>query len=662
MKPTPRLLLIEDNPLDVRLLEETCRETPGWAVRFDLARSLAEARDRLRQQQYDAVLLDLGLPESDGLETLESFLALQRDRDCPHHPAVIVLTSVQAEQVGDAAIAMGAQDFLIKGEIDARLLRRSVRYACERQQALEAQRERETRIALMGRALDQASDAVIITDAAGTIRYVNRAFTHITGYDAAEAIGRSPALLRSGKQGSAFYRRMWRTIKHGEPWHSEMIDRRKDGSFYPCHLEITPVTDEEGAITHFVGIQRDLTEARLLEARLRRNQKMEAIGTLTGGIAHEFNNMLAGINGNLFLARHRLNDPGQLARRLEVIESLCDRAAGMIRKMMAFGRTGMVQMEPVVLNPLLHDVCGAMRRMLPERIHLQVDAVDEPLTVHGDEGQLHEVLVNLLENARDALEERDLEGEIRCSLHPCTPDDAFLARHPEAEGNRYARLVVEDDGPGVPEEVLPHVTEPFFTTKEVGAGSGLGLSMVEGSVDQHHGILEIDNTPGAGLRVEIYLPLLDADAQQQHGAEELPHALDALKAQEQTLLRGKGETILLADDEEAVRTVLSEALESMGYRVVAAADGDEALQRFAEQRDEIRLVLLDVVMPKLGGPACYRAMQRRWGGGDLPVIFASGFERTRVPSELLAGAHQRCLRKPFGIPYLCRVLRQLLDR
>ncbi len=645
MIDSPHILLIEDNPLDVRLLEEVCREHPDCNMQFELARSLAEADDKMSTTNYDAMLLDLGLPESDGLETLEKMLELQSQHG--HNSAIIVLTSVNSDAMGDQAIAMGAQDYLIKGAIDGKLLKRSVRYAYERQRLAREQEEGNARLALMAAALDQAADAVIVTDSSGFICYVNRAFTTTTGYGADEAIGQRPSMLSSGKQSPSFYRRMWKGIQSGQHWESEMIDRRKNGELYPCHLEIAPVTNADGRVTHFVGLQRDLTQHKLLENQMRQSQKMEAIGTLTGGIAHDFNNMLAGIMGNLFLTRNKLDDREGTLKRLDTIDGLCQRAAKMIKQMMAFGRNDMVQMQTLELNPLVKEIHKMMTRLLPENITFPMECCAEPLTVVGDPTQLHQVLLNLINNARDAVAEIDRQPTIAISLQPFTPDEAFIALHPETKGCSFAHLQAQDNGCGADKEDLQHLIEPFFTTKEVGSGTGLGLSMVDGAVAQHHGLLELTSEPDQGMTIDIYLPLTSATGE----VPEIPTT-------NQKITPGHGETILVIDDEIEVRNILHDLLNSMGYHVLLGENGKHAVHLFEQHRRQIDLVILDIVMPKMSGPEAYRQMQKIYH--NLPVIFASGYDRTKIPSELLNHSYQTCLHKPFHAVHLSEVIREVL--
>ncbi|MDQ6951322.1 MAG: response regulator [Mariprofundales bacterium] len=644
---SPRILLIEDNPLDIRLLQEVCNDDPNCDLHFECAHSLTEASDMMAITQHDAVLLDLGLPESDGLDTLKSMLAMQPQHG--HSGAIIVLTSVNSDVMGDAAIALGAQDFLVKGTIEAAQLKRSVRYACERQRLTRQQEESSTHIRMMASALDQASDVVLITNIDGNICYVNQSFTKVTGFSVDEAIGHNPSMLSSSKQSPSFYRRLWETINHGEHWQSEMIDRRKNGTLYPCHIDISPICNSDGETTHFVGIQRDLTEQKMMEEQLRQSQKMEAIGTLTGGIAHDFNNMLAGMMGNLFLLRKRIDNPDKAIKRIDTINGLCERAADMVRKMMAFGRNDMLQMQPLELNPLIKEIYKMMLRLLPENICFRLNCTTQPLTITGDATQLHQILLNLINNARDAVAEINRPPTIDIALAPFTPNADFLRRHPDAKEREFAHLQVKDNGSGADADTLQHLTEPFFTTKEVGSGTGLGLSMVDGGVAQHLGYLELESQPDQGMTINIYLPLTHEKGQ----TAKLPQL-------SKEVIPGRGETILVADDESAVREMMQELLTSMGYPVLLAQNGQQALELFHLHRHAIALVILDVVMPEMSGPDAYRQMQQTYA--DLPVIFASGYERSKVPSELLGNnGHRTCLSKPFHAVRLSEVIREVLS-
>ncbi|MDQ6999755.1 MAG: PAS domain S-box protein, partial [Mariprofundus sp.] len=332
---------------------------------------------------------------------------------------------------------------------------------------------------LLSKAVEAAGDSVIITNRDGTIEFVNAAFTRITGYTSEEAIGSKPSMLKSGEQNRAFYEQMWNSITNGKPWHSRLVDRRKDGQFFPAELSISPVHNVAGEVTHFVGITRDLTEREALEEQFRQAQKMEAIGTLVGGIAHDFNNMLAGITGNLYLASRKSQDNPDVMQKLDNIERLSFRAADMIKQLLDFARKGQVSMKKMQLVPFIGKTLKLLQTLVPANITLHKDICTDELIVTGDVTLLHQILMNLLNNARDALDGVD-NPCITVKLEKFNADETFIRTHADVSKNHYAHLSIEDNGCGIPEHQIEHLFEPFFTTKEQGKGTGLGLSMVFG--------------------------------------------------------------------------------------------------------------------------------------------------------------------------------------
>jgi len=516
-------------------------------------------------------------------------------------------------------------------------------------------REEEARRAMqesnrkLSSAMQYAGESIIITDRAGIIEYVNPAFTRVTGFSAEEAMGQTPRILKSGNQDDAFYEAMWNTITAGKVWRGKVIDRRKDGSFYPAMLTIAPVFDESGEIshyTHFIGIQSDLSELEDMEKRFHQAQKMEAIGTLVGGIAHDFNNILAGITANLYLAKMHVQAQPGVVQRLTNVEKLSHRAVDMIQQLLTFARKGMVSMKAMPLTPFIKETLKFLRCSVPENIALHEAVCTESLPVKGDHTQLHQVLMNLINNARDALEDVQDGPIITVSLEPFYPDDAFCEHHPYFKAQHYAHLSVADNGVGIPAAQIEHLFEPFFTTKEQGKGTGLGLAMVFGAVKTHHGFVEVDSIPGNGSSFHIYLPLLEQAAQSDD---------------EQTvqIAEGRGELILLADDEQFVRETMAEVLESMDYKVLQAKDGLEAMQTFEAHQQKIALALLDVVMPHGGGMPL--AKRIRGIKPDVPVLFLTGYDKQHVLSGGDAMPNCEVLTKPVNFDALSHSIRQLLD-
>lgn len=292
-------------------------------------------------------------------------------------------------------------------------------------------------------AMEQLGESIIITDRNGIIEYVNGAFTRTTGFTAAEAIGNAPAILNSRRQPQAFYQKLWQTILAGNRWQGTLTNRKKDGSLYPVLMSIAAI-HRDGEITHFVSVQQDMSKQNLLEEQLRQSQKMEAIGTLVGGIAHDFNNMLAGITGNLYLAKRKLPAESPASEKLANIELLSFRAAEMIQQLLTFARKGVVSMKPIALVPFIHELSSFMRTAIPENITMTEAICPEALTIIGDRSQIHQVLLNLVNNARDALEGIE-QPHISIQLAAFTADDNFVRTHPHVAVGSYAQLTVSDN-------------------------------------------------------------------------------------------------------------------------------------------------------------------------------------------------------------------------
>lgn len=504
----------------------------------------------------------------------------------------------------------------------------------------------QERLRKLSRAMEQAGEAILITNREGIIEYVNPAFTEITGYDAAEAIGDSPKILKSGRQSDAFYKDLWQTVTAGEVWQGTVIDRRKDGSLYPANLSIAPIFNDEHEITHYVGIQQDMTEHEMLENKFRQAQKMEALGTLVGGIAHDFNNMLAGITGNLYLVKSQLTDMPDVEKKLENIDRLSFRAADMIKQLLTFARKGSVEAHPFGLTSFIKEVSKLSQASIPENITFRINVCSEELVVKGDATQLQQAIMNLLNNARDAVA-NVASPEIVLRLDEYRAGKHFISKHPECTASLFARLVVQDNGCGISEIDKEHIFEPFFTTKDVGEGSGLGLSMVYGAVQSMGGIVDVESSVGVGTVFHLYLPVMEEKE------------LVVLEKGVEEVVGGKGELILLCDDNASIRETTCDVLEGIGYRTITASDGLEAVELYRSKQSEISLVIMDVVMPRLGGvKAAERIMEIN---PHAKVIFATGYDRDEsLKSEMPEGDFE-VLSKPYNIGHLSQVIRKHLE-
>jgi len=372
---------------------------------------------------------------------------------------------------------------------------------------------------------------------------------------------------------------------------------------------------------------------------------MEAIGTLVGGIAHDFNNMLGGMTGNLYLAKKSMADFPDVVNKLEVVESLSYRASDMIKQLLMFARKGMLEMKPFGLTSFIKEVSKLNEISIPENISFTSQFCRNELVVTGDATQLHQALINLLNNARDAVSTA-AEPQISLSLDEFEADAEFRHLHPSIKSSSFAQLTVSDNGCGISQENLDHIFEPFYTSKEIGVGTGLGLSMVYGAIESHGGIIEVESVPGEGTSFNIYLPLM----------EEKESVLTDYEGDE--LVGGDGEVILIVDDNADIRQSTKGVLESIGYKVLEAFDGLDAVEVFTAHHNDIALVLMDVVMPRLGG---VKAVERIFAiDPQVKVIFATGYDKDDTLKGEMPSDDYLVISKPCHIEMLSRVIREQL--
>lgn len=372
-------------------------------------------------------------------------------------------------------------------------------------QDITEKRDREARLNMISMALEQAGEAVLITDSSNNIKYVNKTFVDVTGYSAKEVIGKNPKLLSSGRQGNDFYESMWEELKKNSFWKGRIWNRRKNGEVFPEQLHIREITNEHGEIVNYAAVFSDITEQLKMENQFRQSQKMEAIGTLVGGIAHDFNNILTAITGSLYLLRKDVKDRPGVLDKIGTIENESFRAAEMIDQLLTFARKDVVRIEGISLTGLFNSARDLVQVTVREDIKLVWNPCPDGLTVDGDENQLKQIILNLVNNARDALEGVE-NPEITVALKKYDPDSLFREKYPNVDANSYACIEVGDNGCGISKDSLEHIFEPFYTTKEVGKGTGLGLSMIYGSIQNHHGIIQVETEIEKGTTFRIYLP------------------------------------------------------------------------------------------------------------------------------------------------------------
>lgn len=500
---------------------------------------------------------------------------------------------------------------------------------------------------LLAKALQQAGDAVVITDNRGKIEYVNKAFIATTGYALSEVKGKNPSILQSGKQSPEFYKIMWsQLLAHGK-WKGIIWNKRKNGELYPEELHIRSIYHDNGELSHFVGVFSDIGEQLRLEDQLRQVQKMESIGTLVGGIAHDFNNILTSITGNLFLIKGDYDLSDEIKDRIQLIESDAFRAAEMIQHLLAFARKRNVSYQTVEIQKLISQSLQLVRATLPSTIEFVYDVEDSIMLINGDASQIEQVIINLVNNARDAVENCE-KPKISLSVRKVEINESHIQRNSEFKLMNTAVLIeITDNGCGIPEIDQEKIFEPFYTTKDIGKGTGLGLSMIYGTVQSHYGVLELDSKVETGTTFRVYIPVVDGD--------ELPsHQLnDAIEDE-----NGGGELILVVDDAVGVLRTNQELLEYMGYQTVHASDGEHALQIYGEFRDRICLLLTDVVMPNMNGIELAKAIRQQ--DESLPIIFLTGYERELFAKDADL-RHSKVLLKPVQTADLKQAVKEALD-
>ncbi len=486
----------------------------------------------------------------------------------------------------------------------------SIRDITERRLA-EEERERLTV------AIEQTGETVVVTDAEGTIQYVNPMFEAVTGYSRTEAVGQNPRILKSGKHDKAFYLELWNTIASGRVWQGRFVNRKKDGSLYIEDASISPVHDNEGRIVNYVAVKRDVSEhlrafeeRAKLEDQLRQAQKMESIGTLAGGIAHDFNNILTAIigYGNVALMKMAKDDPQRL--NIEHMLDAANRAAHLTKDLLLFSRKQISERKPLDLNNVIRKVETFLRRVIGEDIECKATQFAGALPILGDAHQLEQVLMNLATNARDAMPKG---GVFSVTTDQVKFDNESISIDGYVKPGNYALITISDTGKGMDEATRDHIFEPFFTTKEVGKGTGLGLAVVYGIIKQHEGTINVYSESGRGTTFTIYLPLIVAP-------------VDATTSPVEERPTGGTETILLAEDDENVRKLTRTVLEDFGYKVITAFDGQDAVIKYKENKDKIQLLLFDIIMPKTTGKEAYDEIKAITP--EVKVLFVSGYALT----------------------------------
>jgi PAS domain S-box-containing protein len=495
-------------------------------------------------------------------------------------------------------------------------------------------------------AVEQAAGAVIITDTDGTIRYVNRAFEKTTGYSRTEAVGQNAHILKSGKHNAAFYRELWQTLSAGQVWQGRFVNKRKEGSLFTEDATITPVRNQAGQVVNYVATLRDVTREVELEKQFLQAQKMEAVGRLAGGVAHDFNNLLTVIRLSTRMLERKLRPEDPLWQHVQRIQDAGRQAANLTKQLLAFSRREIIEPQVLDLNQVMNDLEEMLRRLITEDIELTTRLADDLWPVKADPTQIEQVVVNLAVNARDAMPGG---GKLTIETGNAVLDAAYAAHHLEVEPGEYVMLAVSDTGTGMSDKVKAHLFEPFFSTKEKGKGTGLGLATVFGIVKQNKGHIGVYSEVGQGTTFKIYLP---------HVSEGVRTPSD-LPTTGATPPARVSETLLLVEDKTGVRELVRDILAAQGYRVLTAQDGVEALQVAQRHEGPIHLLLTNVVMPRLGGRALADHLKPH--RPEMRVLYTSGYTDDPIVHHGVLAEGIHFLSKPFEMETLARKVRDVLD-
>ena len=530
--------------------------------------------------------------------------------------------------------------------VEGRLLGRFVDGQCLAIQAffsdISIQKQIEKERSLLAKAIDQASDLIMITDRRATIEYVNSTFEQVTGYASAQLVGQTPRLIFRQASNSERDESLHGALAESQPWHGRLPICRVDGTCIEAELAVSPVRDASGDVTHFVVLGRDITQQLALESKLQMAQKMEAVGHLAGGIAHDFNNLLTGVLGHASMLKMSVQRGGEIYEGLDIIEKAASHASELTQQLLGFARGGKLRDTPVDLHDTIHDVVSLLRRTIDKNIAITQRAQAKTAVILGDPGQIQQVILNLGINSRDAMPDG---GELIFETEVVDISEDYCQYHNYARAGRYVMLSVTDSGHGIPKEIQGRVFEPFFTTKDQGKGSGMGLAMAYGIVKNHGGHINIYSEVGVGTCVKCYFPwAAGMNATRDSTTETSP-------------VRGSGH-ILVVDDEGVVRDIASRMLEGLGYHAVTASDGQEAIDYYRQHGDGIDLVIIDMIMPRMGGHECYRMLKQI--DPHVRAILSTGYGLNGAAQAMLDDGVLQLIQKPYIMAQLAETVAHAL--
>ncbi|MGH1412773.1 MAG: ATP-binding protein [Pelagimonas sp.] len=622
------------DPVEQRALRTVRRTMEAYSDKFSVARQ--GVADGLSIEQIDAMvriddsaaklaLVDLEAVWTDAriISTRRIFAAVGQGQ------ALIGIGFVSIIALVLAAFAIGVMLYLMFRDMGHTLHRLSGE--------LTARREAEASEKRLANVVEQSPSTIVITDTSARILYANRRFRELTGRGSDEVEGKTPKFLQSGDTSDSTYAELRRALAEGREYQGIFRNRKKDGTTYWADTRILPLVGPDGTVQNFIGIGEDITERREAREQVARAQKLEAVGLLAGGIAHDFNNVLTTIVGAAHLAAMDATEGSDLAGEIEQIEIAAKRAQSLVRGLLSFARREPGQSQPVNLCGVVQEVSRLLRASLPPTVRLKTCDAQDMVMVLADHTHLHQIVMNLTRNAAEAIGAAEGQVIIGAENVDGTPE-GLLDR-----SDGWVCLSIQDNGPGMSSETRARLFDPFFTTKPLGKGSGLGLVVVAGLVEEMGGRIEVDSAPGEGARFLIYLPATD-----------LPEEIGTLRDGTPTP-RGH-ERIMIVDDETEIAATWRRMLMRLGYRVEAYTSPIIAAEKLLADPGRVDLLVTDMVMPDLSGEALTE--KARSVRPDLPVVICTGY----APSSIkVSGPAPKVLDKPIDPDHLARQIRDTLD-
>jgi len=518
--------------------------------------------------------------------------------------------------------------------------------------SMEIHQERDKHIKEISRlatVIEQSAESIIITDLKGNIEYVNRTFEKTTGYAFEEVKGRKPNILSSGEHSEKFYKDLWNKITSGDSWQGVFTNRRKDGSIYYERAIIFPIKDPEGKIINYASAKQDITKEKMLEQQLHHMQRMESIGTLAGGVAHDFNNLLTVINGYAELALMSVDSDSPLYKNILPIIEATRRGKNLTTQLLTFSRKHSYKPEVVDINHVISSMEKMVHRLIGEDVDMEMKLTENLPRVKADVSQLEQVFLNLVVNAKDALnavERTDFQKKIKIETGKVFVDSEIASRCPNLKEDEYVYFAVVDNGIGMDEETKQRIFEPFFTTKEKHKGTGLGLALVYGIVRQNGGCIDVISEVSKGTTFKIYWPISEEQE------------VERKRVSDRGVVFGSGR-ILVVEDEEEVRRFTERALLSLGYKVYTAPHGGKALELLNDNL-KVDLVITDLIMPGMTGQELVRKIRQMYP--DIKVIYVSGYVDNDIVDREVFEENVNFLSKPYSVKQLSLIVQRVLNK